>query len=305
VRKQLCDALVARSANTEMVFLTGDLGFMALEPLQAAMGERFINAGVAEQNMISVAAGLARQTMEVWVYSIAPFCYARPFEQIRNDISFHNLPVKLIGNGGGYGYGVMGPSHHATEDYGVLLTLPNMSVFVPVFDEDVAAVIDCAGSLNRPAYIRLGRGETPKAYAVPSYAPWRQLSHGDGPVVISVGPISGTYIEAFECVPRERRPNLWAVAELPLERNPLPAALLLQIESASRLCVVEEHVRHGGFGSDLMLHLAERGIAAPEFRHLYARAQPFERQGSQTFLRRQSGLDVDGMLGALEADAHV
>src|SRR5688572_11812446 len=106
MRTQFCEALVARSSNPAMVFLTGDLGFMALEPLQSAMGARFINAGVAEQNMISVAAGLAREGFEAWAYSIAPFCYARPFEQIRNDVAFHALPVRLVGNGGGYGYGV-------------------------------------------------------------------------------------------------------------------------------------------------------------------------------------------------------
>ena len=212
MRKQLCDALVVRATKPEMVFLTGDLGFMALEPLQESMGERFINAGVAEQNMVSVAAGLARQGLEVWVYSIAPFCYARPFEQIRNDITFHNLPVKLIGNGGGYGYGVMGPTHHAIEDYGVLLTLPNMSVYVPVFDEDMDAVIARAGASSRPAYIRMGRGEPPKDYAVPSYAPWRQLTSGGGPVVIAVGPLAGTYIGAFERLSAESRPNLWVVS---------------------------------------------------------------------------------------------
>jgi transketolase len=134
MRIQFCDAMVARATAPEMMFLTGDLGFMALEPLQAAMGPRFINAGVSEQNMISVAAGMARQGFEVWAYSIAPFCYARPFEQIRNDVTFHKLPVKLVGNGGGYGYGVMGPTHHAIEDYGVLLCLPNMAVYAPVFD---------------------------------------------------------------------------------------------------------------------------------------------------------------------------
>lgn len=111
MRKQLCDALVARADSPNMAFLTGDLGFMALEPLHEKMGEHFINAGVAEQNMISVAAAMARQGWDTWVYSIAPFCYARPFEQIRNDIAFHKLPVRLIGNGGGYGYGVMGPTH--------------------------------------------------------------------------------------------------------------------------------------------------------------------------------------------------
>src|SRR6185437_15512328 len=107
MRKQLCDSLVGRAQTSDMVFLTGDLGFMALEPLKAAMGDRFINAGVAEQNMVLVAAALAREGFDAWAYSIAPFCYARPFEQIRNDVCFHTLPVKLIGNGGGYGYGVM------------------------------------------------------------------------------------------------------------------------------------------------------------------------------------------------------
>lgn len=304
MRKQLCDALVARAVKPEMVFLTGDLGFMALEPLQSVMGQRFINAGVAEQNMISVAAGLARQNFEVWVYSIAPFCYARPFEQIRNDITFHNLPVKLIGNGGGYGYGVMGPTHHAIEDYGVLLTLPNMSVYVPVFDEDMDVVIARAGISPRPAYIRMGRGEPPKGYTVPVYAPWRQLTCGRGPVVIAVGPLAGTYIEAFERLPAEYRPNLWIVSELPIEQNPLPAELLTQLENSSCLCVAEEHVRHGGFGSDLLLHLAEKNIAVRRFLHLYARAHHFDRYGSQNFLRRQSALDVDSMLAVLKGLQH-
>ena len=156
---------VARAAaeDSNMVFLTGDLGFMALEPLQTVMGERFINAGVAEQNMISVAAALARQA---WMHgpTASPlFCYARPFEQIRNDICFHNLPVRLIGNGGGYGYGVMGPTHHAIEDYGILLTLPNMMAFTPVFDEDIPAVVARAGGSSLSAYLRLGRGEAPRA----------------------------------------------------------------------------------------------------------------------------------------------
>jgi len=301
MRKQLCDALAARAAKPEMVFLTGDLGFMALEPLQKALGPRFINAGVAEQNMVSVAAGLARQNLEVWAYSIAPFCYARPFEQIRNDITFHNLPVKLIGNGGGYGYGVMGPTHHAIEDYGVLLTLPNMTVYVPVFDEDMDAVIERAGASSRPAYIRMGRGEPPKGYTVPSYAPWRQLTSGGGAVVIAVGPLAGTYIEAFEHLPAERRPNLWIVSELPIAQNPLPAELMAQIEKSSGLCVAEEHVRHGGFASELMLHLAEKNVAVRRFRHLYARAHHFEKYGSQNFLRRQSALDVDSMLAILES----
>ena len=292
--------MVARAAKPDLVFLTGDLGFMALEALQAAMGPRFINAGVAEQNMVSVAAGLSRQGLEAWVYSIAPFCYARPFEQIRNDVAFHGLPVKLIGNGGGYGYGSMGPTHHAIEDYGVLLTLPHLRAWVPVFDEDMAAVIERIGATQQPAYLRMGRGEPPKGYAVPAYAPWRQLSEGSGPVVIAVGPLAGTYIEVFEQLPPSRRPNLWSVAELPLEHNPLPFPLLSQIEQSGRLHVAEEHVRRGSFGAELALHCLERGIVLKHFYHHYARAHHFERYGSQSYLRRQSALDPVSVLAALD-----
>ncbi len=285
-----------------MVFLTGDLGFMALEPLRDSMGPRFVNAGVAEQNMISVSAGLANQRLEVWAYSIAPFCYARPFEQIRNDICFHGLPVNLIGNGGGYGYGVMGPTHHAIEDYGILLTLPNMSVYIPAFDEDVPAAVSRAGDSKNATYLRLGRGEPPRGYQVPAYAPWRQLVAGKGPLVIAVGPLAGTYIEAFEQMDTADRPNFWVVAELPIERNPLPAALLEQLGASSLLCIAEEHVRRGSFASELMLHLADRGISAPRLVHLHARAHHYKRYGSQPFLRKQSSLDAPSMMAALDSN---
>ena len=142
MRDAACRAWVALAQRAPFVFLTGDLGFRALEPLRDALGERFVNAGVAEQNMVSVAAGLASQGLSAWVYSIAPFCYARPYEQIRNDVCLHGFPVKLVGNGGGYGYGAMGATHHALEDYGVLLALPAMEAWIPAFDADVAPAIE-------------------------------------------------------------------------------------------------------------------------------------------------------------------
>ncbi|QCP50761.1 transketolase [Trinickia violacea] len=298
MRKQLCDSLVERANSPKMAFLTGDLGFMALEPLRDAMGARFINAGVAEQNMVSVAAAMARQGWETWAYSIAPFCYARPFEQIRNDVTFHKLPVRLIGNGGGYGYGVMGPTHHAIEDYGILLTLPNICAFVPAFDEDVSAVIARAGASPLAAYIRLGRGEAPKGYEVPAYAPWRQLVIGKGMPIIAVGPLAGTYIEAISALPDAIRPNLWVLGELPLSLNAPPKALMQQIEEAGKLCVVEEHVARGSFGSELALHLLSNGVFA-KLHHLHAKAHHYPRYGSQRYLREASGLDPKSLLGSL------
>ncbi len=301
MRKPLCDALVARASNPHMVFLTGDLGFMALEPLRDAMGERFINAGVAEQNMVSVCAAMAREGLETWGYSIAPFCYARPFEQIRNDICFHALPVHLIGNGGGYGYGVMGPTHHAIEDYGVLLTLPHMSAYVPVFDEDLRAVIDRIGADPGPTYLRLGRGEPPAGYVVAPYAPWRQLTCGNGIAVIAVGPLASTYVKACAELPEDLRPNLWALAELPLSKHPIPSDLLAQISSGPGLCVAEEHVARGGVGSELALYLTEHGIRLRHFKHLCARAHIYDSYGSQSFLRAKSGLDPAALIDIIKA----
>ena len=299
MRKQLCDGLVARSARPDMVFLTGDLGFMALEPLREAMEHRFINAGVAEQNMVSAAAAMAREGLDAWVYSIAPFCYARPFEQIRNDVAFHKLPVKLIGNGGGYGYGVMGPTHHAIEDYGILLTLPNMRAYIPAFDQDVQAVLDRAGDAGVPAYIRLGRGEIPQNYDVPTYAPWRQLLAGYGKTVIVAGPLVGTYLTELQLLPEHIRPNLWVVSELPLDRNPLPSELLSQLLSKRGVCVVEEHVSRGGLGSELSIFMLRNKIQPGSFHHLYAQAHHYASYGSQNFLQAKSGLDVKSLLAVV------
>jgi transketolase len=304
MRKQLCDALIERSNLPNMTFLTGDLGFMALEDLRDALGQRFINAGVAEQNMISVAAAMAKQGLEVWVYSIAPFCYARPFEQIRNDICFHGLAVKIIGNGGGYGYGVMGPTHHAIEDYGVLLTLPNMRAYVPAFEEDVADVIHRLGESPDPAYLRLGRGEIPKNFQVPPYAAWRHLIAGNGPTIIAVGPIAGIYLQDFIKLPIEVRPNFWVACEMPLKHNPMPEILLRQVKQSSNLSVIEEHVSQGSFASAIAVDLLVKRILPNNFLQFCAQKHIYGGYGSQGFLRKESGLMPADVLSSIYPDAN-
>ena len=193
----------------------------------------------------------------------------------------------------------MGPSHHAIEDYGVLLALPGFRVFVPVFDEDVPEVVARAGVCAQPSYLRLGRGEIPNGYGPPAYAPWRQLAKGQGPVVIAVGPLAGTYLDAVASLAEAQRPNLWAVAELPLQANPMPAELLAQMAASDRVVVAEEHVAQGGFASQLALHLAVSGVPLPPLVHLCALAHQYERYGSQGWLRGQSRLDPASLLAGL------
>jgi transketolase len=296
MRKPFVEAVLSHVRPETSVFLTGDLGFMALEPVQAAFGDRFINAGVAEQNMISVAAGLARTGLDVWVYSIAPFCYARPFEQIRNDICLHKLPVRLVGNGGGYGYGVMGATHHALEDYGILLTLQGMKAFAPGFDADLEPVIERMQAWDGPSYLRLGRDELPKGFRLPAYEPWRRLTNGAGPLIAVVGPLVGSILNATMDLEYSIRPELWVVSELPLEVSPPPPEFRARMAEQPELWAVEEHVAQGGFGRMLSTWVLEQGLRPRSFRHYYAKGYPSGTYGSQQFHRADSGIGAANIL---------
>ena len=148
--------------ESRFIFLTGDLGFAALENVQAALQERFVNMGVCEQNMISVAAGLAQQGLIPLCYSIAPFAVFRPYEQIRVDLALHQMNVKIVGNGGGYGYGIMGGTHHALEDIAVLSALQPFACFIPLCNSDVDGACAALFRYVGPSYLRLGFGVWPE-----------------------------------------------------------------------------------------------------------------------------------------------
>lgn len=300
MRNAFCQALVEAASRPEFVFLTGDLGYKALEPLREAMGSRFINAGVAEQNMVSVAAGLARSGLRPWVYSIAPFVYARPFEQIRNDVCLHKLPVVLVGNGGGYGYGVMGATHHALEDYGALLCLPHIRAYVPAFDADVRAMASDLFSVAHPAYFRLGLSEEPKNATVPPYAPWRKLQDGPGWVLVVTGSLAGSLWGAVRDLEGARRPSLWLLSELPVRQ--LDEEFRADLARSRRLLVVEEHVAHGGVAQSLASLLLESGKAPERFASRSAQGYLSGRYGSQKFHRRECGLDPAAILGFLATE---
>ena len=301
MRDAFCNAMVELAAHQRYFFLTGDLGFMALEPLQKALGPRFINAGVAEQNMVSVAAGMAAVGGKSWVYSIAPFCYARPFEQIRNDVCLNRLPVRLVGNGGGYAYGSMGATHHALEDYGVLLTLPALRAYVPAFDGDVAPMVRAIAERDAPAYLRLGRSDARDESAVPPYAAWRRLQQGGAGVLVAVGPIAGGLWSATRERPLAERPALWVVSELEGDWRAVapPPALLDELAAGPVLGIVEEHVAHGGFGQKFLHFLALSGRSVGRVVHAHAQGYPSGRYGSQRWHRQECGLDVPAILGLL------
>jgi transketolase len=304
MRDTFSSAIIADIANDpKAVFLTGDLGFNALESVQLAFGERFINAGIAEQNMVGVAAGLASSGQKPWVYSIATFMVFRPFEQIRNDICLHDLPVVLVGNGGGFGYGVMGPTHHALEDYGSLGTLPNLRILVPAFDEDVPAMVTIAHLSKKPVYLRLGFDRGPDVPSRPlEYAPWRCLIDGapGGPMVAVAGPIAGL-VWGWCLSEPQKGISLWVAGELPVPNVPPPEKFQQAAQAASGLLTVEEHVRPGGFGEGLISYLALAGALPDRPRIMAVPKDRITEYGDQLYCLSLCGLDQETFRSELSA----
>lgn len=280
----------------ELVFITGDLGYKALEAVAAALGPRFINAGVAEQNAVSLAAGLARAGHCPWVYSAAVFTVLRPYEQIRNDVCLHQLPVKLVGNGGGYAYGIMGATHHALEDVGALRVLPHMRLYLPLVAADVALVVSEMADDPRPNYLRLGLSATIPG-DVPAFAPWRLLKPGGRWVVVGAGPILQSLFEAAAPKLLDEL-EIWAVGTFPLEE--LPAALRLSIEEKRGVITIEEHYRAGGLGEALSHLLLTSGTVPRSLTSLHAAGYPTGRYGSQRWHLEQSGLAGQALRSRLE-----
>ena len=255
MRNAFIDELVAHAeTNSNIALVVGDLGFSVIEPFADRFPERFINAGVAEQNMTGLAAGMASEGYHVFTYSIANFPTFRCAEQIRNDIDYHNLPVTVVAVGGGLVYGSLGYSHHAIQDYALMRSLPNMLIASPGDPMEVRACMRYLINNPQPSYLRLGKaGETSFHREVPSISPghWLNVRHGK--------PGNETFLTTgatLELAHRfvQNNPDLesWAINSLPLWSMKVKNIQSRQIEKYSTITSLEDHLMDGGFGSWLL-----------------------------------------------------
>lgn len=284
-------------ADESVVFITGDLGYNALENLQEKLGKRFINAGVAEQNMVGVAAGMAYKGYKVFCYSIAPFVVYRCLEQFRNDACLHNLPVFLVGNGGGYGYGIMGSTHHAIEDLACLSSLQNVKTWIPAFSDEVESVLTQILQEKRPAYLRLGVGPlTPQGAELSGSL--KKINHSvNAPTaIVALGPIVANVLKALTQAGLQNECDVYTALTLPLELTNETAERLRKVEN---ILVVEEHVSIGGLAQQISVKLLEAGIHPKNFKSLTAQGYPNGRYGSQSYHQAQSGLDVNNIINTI------
>lgn len=249
--------LAKENPNIELV--TGDLGFGVLRPFWETLPDQFINAGIAEQNMTAMAAGMALEGKTVFVYSIGNFPTMRCLEQIRNDCAYHGANVKIVCVGGGFVYGSLGMSHHATEDMAVMRSLPGVTVFSPADKVEAAEVAKAAAACPGTCYIRLGRGGEPvvrekiDGFQVGKAIPVRK---GSRVAIFSTGDIYKEVALAVEELVRAGiEPTVYTFPTV----SPLDGETVLACARDHELIVTcEEHNIRGGLGTAVAEVLAEQ-----------------------------------------------
>ncbi len=288
-------------AHEDLYLMCGDLGYGVLNPFREQFGERFINAGICEQNMTSVAAGMALGGKNVFTYSIANFPTLRPLEQIRNDVAHHDANVTIVAVGGGFSYGPLGMSHHATEDLAILRALPNMTVFTPCDPEEAGAATDLAAKTPHPCYLRLGRGGEPsiphirKDYRLGGASVLRE---GKDLAILCAGAIAS---EALAAAEQLSAAGIDCDVRSFFTIKPMNEAAVL--EAAKRyplLVTVEEGNVTGGFGSAVTEICAAAGAQTRVVR-MGLQDEYTNVIGSQAYLRDTYGLSAAKLAANIQA----
>ncbi len=245
--------------NKRIFLLTGDLGFSVFEDFIKYRPQQYVNMGIAEANMTGVAAGLATEGKIPFIYSIIPFITMRNFEQIRNDVCYQNLNVKIIGVGAGFSYGPYGHTHHALEDIGILRTLPNLTIFSPADSLETYFSVQKALSIKGPVYIRLSRENKliHKSKISPSIKKGAIIKKGKDGVIFATGSMVDTALQTSALLERNKI-ELEIVSMLKLK--PIDNKQIIEyVKRGKAIFTIEEHFKTGGLGSIISEIIAESG----------------------------------------------
>jgi transketolase len=299
------DAFVAKlcelaSHDPGILLLTGDLGFNVLEPFAEQFPGRFFNVGVAEQNMVGMATGLAECGFRPFVYSIATFAALRGYEFVRNGPVAHHLPVRLVGVGGGFDYGPAGPTHHALEDIGVMRLQPTLTVLAPADAEQTRAMVAETWDLAGPIYYRIGKdANAPVPGLDGRFRLGRSevVREGSDVLLLTMGSLATEAVAAAKVL--ERRDSISCRVAVVSTLSPPPVTdLVAHLAEFSFAVTAESHFRTGGLGTLVAEIIAETGLSCRLVR-CGAREHSWGLSGSQTFLNERNGLDPDGIAGAV------
>jgi len=279
--------------DSRILLLTGDLGFMALEPFADRFPTRFFNVGVAEQNMVGMATGLAESGFIPFVYSIAPFAALRPYEFIRNGPIQHQLPVRIVGMGGGFEYGTNGLSHYALEDIGVMRIQQGISIIAPADYKQAASALLVSWDLPGPIYYRLGKDDktvVPGLDGRFELGKVQRVGSGTDLLIITMGSAA---IEAELATRALAAKGVACTLLVVASLSPAPTEDLAEaLSQFPATLTVEAHYRMGGIGSLVAEVIAERGLCCRLVR-CGVSAQPDGVSGSQSYLQRKHGISSE------------
>jgi len=288
-------------ADKNVMLLTGDLGFGVLTKFAEELPRQYLNVGVAEQNMTGVATGLALEGKTVFTYSIGNFPTLRCLEQIRNDVCYHNANVKIVSIGGGFCYGALGISHHATEDLAIMRALPNLTVVAPGDLTETALATKAIYATPGPCYLRLGRGGEPNVHLDhPAYAIGKGIplfTEGDV-ALLSIGGILDNAIKARTILELQGiRTCVYSMHSL----QPLDIDLIKCVSLSSKLiATIEEHSIVGGLGGAVAEVLAELSSPRPPLVRIGLTAGFSCVVGDQEYLREVYGLSPDAIANRVQ-----
>lgn len=281
------------ATDPRVVLITGDLGFGVLTDFAQRFPRQFVNAGVAEQNMTAIAAGMALEGYRVYTYSIANFATLRCLEQIRNDVCYHNANVTVVSIGGGFSYGQLGMSHFATEDLAILRALPNMTVVAPTEPWETEDLTRALAEREGPCYLRLdkGQGGTPRREGETAVlGKMRRVREGRDIALIATGAILSEALSAARTLAaRGVEARVLAVNTLkPLDREEIRAAAL----ETGGVVTVEEHSVVGGLGGACAEICLEEGFQPRVFKRIGLPDIFPEIVGDQDYLRAAYRMDA-------------
>ena len=287
--------------DPRIVLIVGDLGFDVVTSFMEQLPAQFVNAGVAEQNMTSMAAGMALSGKKVFTYSIANFPTLRCLEQIRNDVCYHHANVTIVAVGGGLSYGAMGPSHHATEELAVMRALPDITVIAPGDPVEARLATHAILEHEGPCYLRLGKAGEPVAHrGLIDFKIGKaiQLREGDDLTLISTGALLPVAVEVADRFAANGI-HIRLLSMHTLKPIDTDAVLAAACETRA-IATLEEHSITGGLGSAVAEVIAEAGYPRVPFRRIGLPNSFPDRAGSQIYLRDRYGLTAQGIEQSLQ-----
>jgi len=289
------------SKDPNFMFLTADMGAFALKRLKADLPSQYINLGVAEQSLVSIAAGLALSGKKVFTYAIASFMTQRCYEQIKIDLCYMHLPVTIVGAGPGLTYSSEGPTHHAIEDVAILRTLPNIIIFNPSDSVSAAKAAKLAYESRNPFYVRLDRGKYPLLYSeTEDFSTGMTLLKSGRDVLIVA---TGLMVHQALRVADELAKHSISTGVLDLYRiKPINESLLSSfVEQSAKLVILEEHLFVGGLGSAVIEILADKGKSVPIKRFAIPHKN-YRGHGDREWMHKNYGLDFENICNTIIAN---